>query len=527
MKERHLFWILFGLLAVSLFVNIGVNPLYLEEPRRALIATEMFLQNNLFVPTQYGEFYYRKPPVFNWVILSSLRMFPGHPEFACRLVSVVSFLLMGLLTFFFCKKFHSEKLGQMASLTLLTAVHFLFYGSLFAEIDLFYSLITYTSILALYVFHQKGNKLLYFGIIYGLSAIGLLTKGAPSIVFLGLSLGVHLFYTKRLKWLLSWQHFVGLALFVGILGSYAWAYSQYNSLEPFIAKVWIQASGRTTGGSDLLRLVKHVLTYPLELLIDLLPIGLFIPFLFVKGVFRKMMSHPMMKFVAVLFTVNIILYWASVGTRSRYVYMLYPLAVIICSWLFLQASEKIIWVEKALRILNLVIVFLLLVGFIALPVISSEIGIQPTFMIVGGSIVALVGIGFDAYRNQSLSQMWWLIALLIFARFQFDMLLLPARAAQGEHMDYRVHGVKIAELTKGSKLWLYKYNIADEASLKFGHSFYIEWNRQDVLKSITDRNCEDYFLVLDEHLDTELVDVIYEFDRRERHWTLLKFTDCD
>ena len=78
--EKQVLLLLGVLLIASFFINIGEEPLYLEEPRRAMVAAEMEFQDNLIVPTHLGNFYYRKPPLFNWVVLTSLRTFPQHPE---------------------------------------------------------------------------------------------------------------------------------------------------------------------------------------------------------------------------------------------------------------------------------------------------------------------------------------------------------------------------------------------------------------------------------------------------------------
>ena len=529
MKEKHLFWLLFALLGISLFINGSINPLFLEEPRRAMVALEMYLQDNLFVPTLYGEFYYRKPPFFNWVILGSMQLFSDYPEFACRAVSVVSFLLMGLFTYFFCKKFHSEKLGQLAALLFLTSVHLLFYGSLFAEIDLFYSLITYASILSLYVFYQGNNKLLYFLSIYLLSAIGLLTKGAPSVVFLGVSLLAHLGITRNWRWFFSWQHVFSGLLFLGVLASFAFAYNQFNPIENLVNAVLKQSSDQTVVNHGFGKALLHVITYPTEVIRDLLPVSLFVPFLLLKPMREKLWNDPMLRFISVLFLANILVYWISPGTRSRYVYMLYPMAVILCSWLFLEASKSYVWIEKTLRGLNLFIIGACAIAMCALPFFASKLGLENVSIALSVlSILLLMIGGYWSFRKRFSTQMWLLIALLIFARFQFDLFALPARAAQGEHLQFRIHGQRIAQLTKGHKLWIYKYDtVGDEASLKFGHGFYIEWNRQDLLESIDEKNCDDIFLTQDFEVQDNQFELLYEFNQREDHWLLVRFTDCD
>ena len=58
-------------LAVSagMLLFLGKAPLYLEEPRRAVIAMEIAWSGNYWAPTLFGEWYYNKPPVFNWLLL--------------------------------------------------------------------------------------------------------------------------------------------------------------------------------------------------------------------------------------------------------------------------------------------------------------------------------------------------------------------------------------------------------------------------------------------------------------------------
>ena len=62
-QESFLITSVIILLIVSLFINLGMQPLYLEEPRRAIIALEMIFNKNFIVPTELGEFYYNKPPL--------------------------------------------------------------------------------------------------------------------------------------------------------------------------------------------------------------------------------------------------------------------------------------------------------------------------------------------------------------------------------------------------------------------------------------------------------------------------------
>ena len=71
-KQQMLFAICALLLLLGLFLNLGIQPIFLEEPRRSFIAFELLHNNNFWVPTELGEHYYKKPPFFNWVLLASV-----------------------------------------------------------------------------------------------------------------------------------------------------------------------------------------------------------------------------------------------------------------------------------------------------------------------------------------------------------------------------------------------------------------------------------------------------------------------
>ena len=152
-KER---WALAGLILIlvpALLLNLGIVPLYVEEPRRATVALEMLLRGNWLVPTINGEYYFLKPPVFNWILAIAYRITGGHSEFITRIPTVISLLIFGLVIFLTGKKYVSSSLGALSAFLFVTAAGNLFFNSLLAEIDIFYSLVTYSSLIIL--FHQK------------------------------------------------------------------------------------------------------------------------------------------------------------------------------------------------------------------------------------------------------------------------------------------------------------------------------------------------------------------------------------
>src|SRR5438105_13030703 len=67
-----------------------------EEGRRILPAIRMLETGNYIVP-QVGSYpYYRKPPLVNWVVAASFKVFGMHNEWTARLPSALSVLAVAV-----------------------------------------------------------------------------------------------------------------------------------------------------------------------------------------------------------------------------------------------------------------------------------------------------------------------------------------------------------------------------------------------------------------------------------------------
>ena len=83
-------------LLVIFLVNLGLLPLFADEPTRAVVALEMMYSDNYWVPTINGDYYYRKPPFYNWIIASLFGITGSKSEFIFRLPSVIPLFLFGM-----------------------------------------------------------------------------------------------------------------------------------------------------------------------------------------------------------------------------------------------------------------------------------------------------------------------------------------------------------------------------------------------------------------------------------------------
>src|SRR5262249_22012942 len=143
-----------------------------------------------------------------------------------------------------------------------------------------------------------------------------------------------------------------------------YAYSFYNDPLNYFHDLWTQSSNRTVVHTGFAPLLLHVIKFPFLVIKDTLPVSLFIPLLFRKEAWRSVRESELLQFCILVFLSNILVYWISPGTRSRYHYMLYPLLVIVCTHLLLEfGSGKLI--QNGMQILIWTgVAFFLLAGCI-------------------------------------------------------------------------------------------------------------------------------------------------------------------
>ena len=85
--NRTLIAISFLLLLIGFFSSLNTLELRAEEPRRAVVAMEMYYSGDWIVPKIHGWNYYNKPPLFNWVVALHYTLFGTTTEWVVRLPS--------------------------------------------------------------------------------------------------------------------------------------------------------------------------------------------------------------------------------------------------------------------------------------------------------------------------------------------------------------------------------------------------------------------------------------------------------
>lgn len=434
---HRLWWLTAGLLVLGFFLNLGVQPFLLEEPRRIIIAFEMLENGNWWVPTEFGDYYYSKPPLFNWLLIGSARVLGGFSAFAMRVPTVLSVLGLGWLCFWVGRRYVDVRFGALGALLFLTTGGILFYFSTLAEIDLFYSLVTFGSFVAFFHFYQQQRLWLMFFLTYMLGMVGIMTKGPTSVLYLGFTIVGYLAWKRDWKALFSAAHIVNGLLCLLFVGAYLYVYHQYHPLTELLNGLWGQSKEMTVLEQAPNKLLRHVLIFPFDVWKDLLPGALLLVFLLRRGVPAQIRQHELLLFSLLVFVVNIPVYWFSPGGRTRYIYMLYPFLCFLFLWFYLRYKESGDWRHVFFRasvglLIGAAALAALGINFVpALDFLPYRLWWSLLFF------AAFVAVGYLYWRRPGLTLTTLLLATAI-ARCLFDVTVLPQRAHDSDGQRARV-----------------------------------------------------------------------------------------
>ncbi len=494
-------------LILSLLYNLGLNPLHFEEPRRALIGLEMQLNQNYWVPTQTGDFYYKKPPVYNWLLIFFTNMLGSQSEFAYRLVTPISLVLMSLLTFQAVKIHVGKREALYAALFTMVASHMYIHFSRLAEIDIFYSLITYAGFLSLYHFDAKQKAYTAFMITYILGAIGALTKGFPTLVFLGLSITAYLLLRGEWKRLFSGPHLAGVLVFFLLVGGYFAIYLRYNALENYFYYMWSQASERTVLENKLSKFFHHLYLFPVNLWLNLLPGSLLLIWGWHRGYMHTLRRHPFVAYCGLMILANIWVYWISPGTRPRYIYMFHPLLIILMVYgYFHRPTEERFWAKLGV-ILGGVLVFSLGIGAWTLPFIPNfEFIPRYEIYTISAITFAFALLLSWLYWQKKAYRFLCLVSALVLVRWVVNFTVIPDLAQEGLGKDMQDIAYAIYEEVGEAPLYLW-----EASEIHLTTVFYLERSRQKVLSRSASFQEGMYFLKDEEISLEEPFETLMEF----------------
>ncbi len=513
MKPRNKYYsylvaVILVLLFPALFINLGLLPLIADEATRALVALEMEISENIITPTINGEYYFNKPPLYNWVLLSLFKISKQHSEYIIRLPAVVSLLIFGLLLFLTIRKKTGDRTAFLSAMAFITCGRILFYDSMLGLIDLSFSLLIFLNFILIYHYGKTGRFSILFLLSYLIAGITFLMKGLPAIVFQGTTLLMAMIYFKQWKNLLTYRHLIGIAVFLLITGSYYYLVLIHNPESQYFEVLVSESTKRTFIRHGFLKTILHLFTYPAEQIYHLLPWSLLFVYMIRKPFYREIREHDFLAYLALVFLVNIPVYWISVDSYPRYVFMLYPILFILIIHHYIR-NENSAFTKK--------IFFPLLMTFLISGLVAGAYLFlkhdfyDPSFSFAVFIPVFLITafILFLIWKNHGI-RLELLVIMLLVIRIGFNLVILPERLENSRTVIQRQQAKNVAKIAEGRELRLRPWT-----GISHETSFYISRETKKILRVQQGTPFQDIlYIVSGNERERKKETLLYRFETR-------------
>jgi 4-amino-4-deoxy-L-arabinose transferase-like glycosyltransferase len=233
--------------AVIYLPALGSIAIKGEEGRRILPAVRMLETGNYIVPQVGSNPYYRKPPLVNWLVAASFKVFGVRNEWTARLPSAFSVLAVAVAFVTVARASLGPRGSIIAALIWMTNIGIIEKGRLIEIEALYVSLCGLAIIFWLSFFLQKRSPWLIWFPASVFLGLGLLAKGPTHLVFFyGIVVAV-LAYSKDWRLLFHPAHFVAVAVMLGIAAAWAIPFVHSTTSQLAMDKWSAQYTGRLKG----------------------------------------------------------------------------------------------------------------------------------------------------------------------------------------------------------------------------------------------------------------------------------------
>ncbi len=226
---------------------LGTLEIKGEEGRRILPAVTMLETGNYLVPQVGSEPYFRKPPLVNWFVAASFKLFGQRNEWTARVPSVLSVLCVALAFISVGRASLGPEGSLAAALIWLTNFGMIEKGRLIEIEAIYVSLFGVAFICWLSWWQQRRSAWLTWTVPWIFLGLGLLAKGPLHLLFFYAVVLAVLYRGGELRKLLHAAHFAGVLIMLGVFA--AWAVPYWHAMQGAdLAQTWSdQLTGRLSG----------------------------------------------------------------------------------------------------------------------------------------------------------------------------------------------------------------------------------------------------------------------------------------
>lgn len=186
---------------IFLFVGINLYPLLdVDETRYAVMARDLAYSWDWNVLKLNTMPFLEKPPLYFWLVASSIRLFGGFSAFAVRFPIALLSSLLVFFTYYIGKVIISRKFGMISAFVLLSSLFFLIFShvaiidmvlTVFMTSAIYFSLLTH--------FCEEKYKKYMWWYFYTMIGLGFLAKGILALAIPVLIIFIYNLITKTLK----------------------------------------------------------------------------------------------------------------------------------------------------------------------------------------------------------------------------------------------------------------------------------------------------------------------------------------
>jgi len=218
-----------------------------EEGRRILPAVTMLETGNYIVPQVGSAPYFRKPPLVNWLVAASFRIFGQRNEWTARLPSTLGVLALAIAFVTIARTALGVNGSIMAALIWLTNLGMIEKGRLIEIEGLYVSLTGLAFICWLSWWKERRSPWLVWTVPWIFLGLAMLAKGPLHLIFFYLIVIAVLCRTSELRPIFHPAHFLGILIMCAIFA--AWAIPCLRMMpHSSVAETWSrQFTGRLAG----------------------------------------------------------------------------------------------------------------------------------------------------------------------------------------------------------------------------------------------------------------------------------------
>lgn len=218
-----------------------------EEGRRILPAISMLESGNYLVPEVGGEAYFRKPPLINWLVAASFKIFGVRNEWTARLPSALMVLAVAVAFVTLARTSLGPRGSIIAAVIWLTNIGIIEKGRLIEIEAVYVSLVALALISWLSFWRQKRSPWLIWLPASIFLGLGWLAKGPVHLVFFyGVVVAV-VWKSRNWRSVLHPAHLVGIILMLGIFAAWGIPFAHTAGSATAATKWTNQFTGRLKG----------------------------------------------------------------------------------------------------------------------------------------------------------------------------------------------------------------------------------------------------------------------------------------